>query len=204
MYAAPIERDRNVIGALIGRRDGNSLSIITDDTGFGDSGYGYIINKKVTVVAHPDREKVMNLFNPIEESKNDDSLTSLANLYNKVIAERKTDVSNYSFEGVDLYAGYSPIQGSDWFFVITANQQEVLASIPELQRVIIEVLCIVLIVSIVYIYLLGSSIAKPIILAVDHSKRIAALDLTQDVPKKFLKKKDEIGDLANALQIIIR
>lgn len=202
MYATPIENDGKVVGALIGRRDGNALSIIADDTGFGDSGYGYMINKNGTIIAHPDREKVLNQFNPIEESKSNNSLASLASLFEKVIKE-KSGVSNYSFDGNDLYAGYSPIEGSDWIFIITANQQEVLASIPELQSVIYKVLLIVLAVSIVFVYIIGSSITNPIILAVQHSKKIASLDLTQDVPKKFLKRKDEIGDLASALQIII-
>lgn len=202
MYAAPIESNGKVVGALIGRRDGNALSLIADDTGFGNSGYGYIINKNGTVVAHPDRAKVLNQFNPIEESKTNTSLTSLANLFNKVLVE-KSGVSNYSFEGNDLYAGYSPIEGSDWIFIITANEQEVLASIPELQSIIYKVLLTVLAVSIVFVYLIGSSIANPIILAVQHSKKIASLDLTQNVPEKFMKRKDEVGDLASALQTII-
>ncbi len=201
MYATPIENEGKVVGALIGRTDGNFLSLITEDTGYGESGYGYMINKSGTIVAHPDREKVFNQFNPIEESKNDDSLNSIANLFKKAIAE-KSGVSNYSFSGMDLYAGYSPIKGSDWIFILTANQQEILSSIPELQKVIFIVLLIVLTVSVVFVYVIGSSITNSIIMAVQHAKKIASLDLTQDVPEKFLKRKDEVGDLANAFQII--
>lgn len=201
MYAIPIENEGKVVGALIGRRDGNSLSLITEDTGFGESGYGYMINKSGTVIAHPDREKVLNQFNPIEESANDSSLTSLAFLFKKILAE-KSGISNYSFEGKDLYAGYAPIEGTDWSFIITADQAEVLSSIPELQRVILLVLLAVLLLSVVIVFIIGNSIANPVILAVQHSKKIASLDLTQDVPAKFLKRRDEIGDLGNALQII--
>lgn len=202
MYAAPIEKGGKIVGALVGRRDGNALSLIADDTGFGDSGYGYMINSSGTIIAHPDREKVMSQFNPIESSKNDESLTSLANLFKKVV-EEKSGVSEYSYNGNDLYAGYAPIEGSEWIFIITANQGEVLSAIPELQNVIIKVLIAVLAISIIFVYVIGSSITNPIILAVNHSKKIAALDLTQDVPGKFLKRKDEIGDLAQSLQIII-
>lgn len=202
MYATPIEKDGKVVGALVGRRDGNALSTITDDTGFGENGYGYIINNGGTVVAHPDREKVLNQFNPIEGKKSDESLTSLANLFEKVVKE-KTGISNYNFDGNDLYAGYAPIDGSEWVFIITANQEEVLSSIPEMQRFIIIIMSIVLAVTVVFVFILGSSITNPIILSVNHSKKIANLDLTEDVPNKFLKRKDEIGDLAQALQIII-
>ncbi|NYB72873.1 methyl-accepting chemotaxis protein [Sedimentibacter hydroxybenzoicus DSM 7310] len=202
MYATPIERSGRVVGALIARRDGNTLSVITDDTGYGDKGYGYMINSKGVIVAHPDREKVMNQFNPVEESLNDSSLTSLADLFKKVAAE-KTGISDYSFESKDLYAGYYPIEGSDWFFIITAEKDEVLSSIPELERIIYRILIIVLALSIVLVYIIGRSIANPIVLSVQHSKKIASLDLKQDVPKKFMKRKDEVGDLANALQVII-
>lgn len=202
MYAAPIVKDGSVVGALIGRRDGNALSIISDDTGYGNSGYGYIINKEGTIIAHPDREKVLNKFNPIIEQENDKSLLSLADLFKKVLNE-KDGVSSYSYNNKDLYAGYAPIEKSEWIFVITADESEVLASIPEMQAIIYKVLAIVAAISVVVVYIFGSNIINPVILAVSHSKKIASLDLTQDVPSKFLKKKDEIGDLAKALQTIM-
>lgn len=201
MYGTPIEKDGKVVGALLGRRDGNALSEIADDTGYGNKGYGYIIDSNGTVIGHPDREKVLNQFNPIEEAKNDESLASVATLFEKVFADKK-GVSSYSYQGNDLYAGYAPIEGTNWTFIITANQNEVLAAIPELQKNIMIVMAIILLVSIALIYLVGSSIAKPIILSVKYSEKIANLDITQDIPKNFLKKKDEIGDLSKALQNI--
>lgn len=202
MYASPIKRDGKVVGALVGRVDGSALSAITEDAGFGNSGYGYIIDNSGTVVAHPDEGKVMKQFNPIKELEKDESLKSSAELFEKILAE-KTGVSEYSYEGSDLYAGYAPIEGSQWIFVITADKNEVLSSIPELRDSIIGVLAIVLAVSVVIVYIIGSSITKPIIVAVRHFKKIAELDLTEGLPGRFLKKKDEVGDLARALQIIM-
>jgi len=202
MYAAPIEKDGKVLGVLIGRRDGNALSLIVDDTGFGDSGYGYMVNLSGTVVAHPNRDMVMEQFNPIQAAESDDSMSSTARLIEKALQE-KHGVSNYVFNGNSLYAGYSPIEGSEWMFIITANENEVLASIPKLEKAIINVLYIVLAASVVLVYILGSSITNPIIKSIQHSKKIAELNLTEDLPKKYRKRKDEIGDLANALQVII-
>lgn len=199
MYATPIEVDGKVVGALLGRRDGNALSVITDDTGYGTEGYGYIINSEGTVIAHPDREKVANEFNPVKEEKNDQSLASLATLFKKVLAEKK-GISSYSFDGKDLYAGYAPIEGTNWIFIITANQDEVLGAIPQLQKAILIFALIILLVSITIAFFIGSSIAKPIIAAAKHSEKIANLDITQDVPEDELKKKDETGALANAFQ----
>lgn len=201
MYAAPIKQDGKVVGALIGRRDGNALSEITDDTGFGESGYAYIINSKGVVVAHKDREKVLKQFNPIEEAKKDDSLKSVATLFEKILKE-KTGVSSYSFQGSDLYAAYSPIKGSNWTLVITANEKEVLSEVASLGNIIVIIMTIILLASIVIAYTIGHSITKPIIEAVKHTEKIANLDISQDVPKHYLKKKDEIGSLTRSLESI--
>ena len=202
MYAAPIERDGKVVGVLIGRRSGDVLSDITQDIGYGKDGYCYIINNEGTLVAHPDREKVLNQWNPIEEVKKDESLKSVALQSEKILRER-VGVSQYSLQGKDLYNSYTPIEGSDWIVVITANKNEVLSAIPVMKKDIIIIVAITLLVSIILVYFIGNSIAKPVIEAVKHSEKIASLDITQDVPEKYLKKKDEIGKLAVAMQTIV-
>ncbi|MDF2610737.1 MAG: chemotaxis protein [Lachnospiraceae bacterium] len=202
MYATPIERDGSIVGVLIGRREGDALSQITDDVGFGENGYGYIINKNGTVVAHPDREKVINQFSPIEEAKTEKSLTSLASLFEKVLGE-KEGVRTYSFDGNDLYAGYAPIKGTEWIFIITADEKEVLAAVTSTANEILIVMVVTLLISIIITYLIGNSIARPIIRIVKQSEKISNLDITEDMPEKFIKKKDELGVLSRALQEII-
>jgi methyl-accepting chemotaxis protein len=201
MYAAPIEKDGKVVGALIGRGDGNALSEITDDTGFGESGYAYIINSKGTLVAHPDREKVLKQYSPIEEVKKDESQRSVAMQFEKMLKE-KTGISEYAFQGTDLYAGYTPIEGSEWILVIAASKNEVLSSIDSLQKAIIIITGVIIALSIVITYLIGNSIARPIIRSMQHSEKIANLDISQDVPADLLKNKDEIGALSKSLQRI--
>ncbi len=147
MMATPIYKANKIVGALIGRRDGNALSMLVDDTGFGLEGYGYIINSKGIITAHPDRDKVLKQFSPIEEAKNDSSLLSLSHIFEKIIKE-KYGVSTYKYDGKDLYAGYAAIEGTDWIFVITADQGEVLSAIPRLQNIMITVLVFILIISI--------------------------------------------------------
>ena len=201
MIATPIYKDNMIVGALICRKDGNSLSEIVDDTGYGKKGYGYIINNKGTIIAHPDRDKVLSQFSPIEEAKKDNSLLSISNIFKKIIKE-KNGVSTYNYNGKDLYAGYAEIKGSDWIFVITANQDEVLSAIPMLKNRIIIVVSIILLISILMSYIIGNSIVKPIIEMVRHSEKIAKLDISADIDKKYLEKKDEIGILSRALQSI--
>lgn len=202
MYATPIEKDGKVVGALLGRRNGNALSEITKDTKYGEEGYAYMINSQGIVIAHPDEEKVINQYNPIEEVKEDKSLESLATVFEKMLAE-KQGISDYSFEGEDLYTAYAPIEDTDWTFVMVANQGEVLSAVPQLQETIIMMVVLILLISIVIIALIGNGIAKPIMIAVEHGKKIADLDMTENISEKNLKRRDELGDLSKALQSII-
>lgn len=202
MYAVPIVSDGEILGALVGIRDGDAVSEITDKVGFGESGYGYMINDSGTVVAHPDRNKVLNQFNPIEESKNDESLKSLSDMFKTAIKER-TGISSHNYNSKDLYASYSPVRGTNWIFVITADKNEVLAAIPDLVNSLIKILIVTLAASIFLAAIIGNTIASPIVKVIGYSKKISDLDITEDVSKKYLKKKDETGDLAVAMQSII-
>lgn len=201
MYAVPIEKDDKVVGALIGCKDGTALSDIISDAGFGETGYAYMINSSGAVVAHPDINMVFDQWNPIEAVDNDETLKSVAAEYERFIQE-KSGVGTYSFQGSKLYDACKSIEGTDWILVITANRSEVLSSIPILRNDIIITVAVILLVSIAMVYLIGSLMAGPIIEAARHSEEIAALDITQDIPQKYLKKKDEIGRLSTAMQTI--
>lgn len=199
MYAAPIERDGKVVGALIGRRDGTALNEIIQDIKYGEEGYGYIISNEGKLVAHEDTETVMNEYNPIEMAKTDKNHKDAAELFEKIITE-KVGVTEYKLAGENLYAGYSPINGTDWILVIEANKNEMMASIPKMVRNIIITVAIFFIIGAGATYFIGSAIANPIIAAVGHSDKIVNLDLTQDVPEDFLQRKDEIGILGVGFQ----
>lgn len=203
MYAAPIRKDGKVVGALIGRRDGSTLSDISDRTGYGDNGYGYIVNNTSgTVVAHPDRERVLNGFNPIEESATNESLTSIATLFKKIL-EEGTGTSDYYSEGEKLYAGFAPIENSDWIFVITAAEDDVLSEIPRVQNMVVIYIVVFLLLGTAATYFLGHSITKPIINAALFSNQLADLDITIDVSKADMENDDETGDLSRAFQKLV-
>lgn len=199
MYATPIIKDDKVLGALVGRRDGNALSDITDDMGYGEKGSTFIINSSGTIIASRDRELVLSQYNPIKGVEKDPSLTSLANLYKRML-EEKEGIIEYSSGSLKEFYGFTPIPGTEWTIVFTANQGEVLASIPVLQNTCLLILAIILFISIIIAYFIGNSIASPISKAVKYVKQMANLDITQDVRKSDLKRKDEIGDLSKALQ----
>lgn len=199
MVAVPIKKSGVVVGTLIGRKDANLLSETVADIGFGESGYSYMINNKGVVIAHPDREKVINQFSPIVEAESNEALTSLADLFSNIIVSER-GISTYDYDGNALYASYQAIEGTEWFMVITANKNEVLGSIYELRTIIISVTGLILLISLILVFFIGNSFAKPIIYTVKYAKKIADLDITENVSSKYVKRRDEIGTLSISLQ----
>lgn len=101
MFATPIKRDGEVVGALIGRRDGNALTNIVQDMGYGEHGFAYVINDKGTLIAYQDRDLVLDQYNPFEELEKDESHRTTAHLFNKILSE-KTGISHYNYQGQDM------------------------------------------------------------------------------------------------------
>jgi methyl-accepting chemotaxis protein len=219
MVAVPIMNENKVVGALIGRRDGNTLSTIVSDTGYGEEAYGFIINSEGKIIAHPEKELVMNEINPIKAAGEKSALKPFAKALTKII-EKKTGFIKYNidekslYEGLNVdsksedvevesvYAGYEQIPGTDWIIVEVTNKEEIEAGIQTLQGNIMIIVAAALVIGLAAIYFMGNTITKPIKVITKQSKRIADLDVTENIPDKYLKYQDENGMLANALQSI--
>ncbi|CUH92804.1 methyl-accepting chemotaxis protein [Herbinix luporum] len=199
MQAVPIYSDGSVVGALVGLSDGLSLTETVMDIGYGEDGYGYILDGEGTIIAHPNTEYVFRQFNPIEVSKSDSSYIPLAKLIEK-IKKDKQGIEKYNFNGNSLYAGYAAIEGTDWTFVITCTEDEVLGAVKVYQRLLLIFVFIILVIGIVVTYFVGDSITKPIILLSQDITRLSDLDISKDINPNYLKQSDEIGIMATAMQ----
>jgi len=204
MYAVPIEVNGKVESVLIARRDGNELNNITDDMGFGEKGYAYMINGNGTIIAHPNRDYVMEQFNPIEDAKSDSSLTELAQNLQNVLKERR-GVDEYTFNNQDLYNGYAPVEGTDWSLIIVANKGEVLAGVNLLRYVLLLAIVIFVLIGITVAFFIGRSIAKPVVYISNELKKMSTYDFADHLGTKALvyeQRTDEIGEMMNSLKMM--
>lgn len=201
MIAAPVFSNGTLTGLVLARSDANKMSKLIQDMGYGEGGYGYIINSQGTVVAHRDKSLVVNMYNPIEAEKEDKSAASVAGFF-KTILQQKQGTYEYNFDGKKLYSAYAPIPDSNWYYIVTADESEVMERIADISKIIGLSFAAALIVSVIVTVGLGNSITKPIVKTVRQAERIANLDITIDIDAKLRKKKDEIGLLSNALQNI--
>ncbi|SHL11046.1 methyl-accepting chemotaxis sensory transducer with Cache sensor [Anaerocolumna jejuensis DSM 15929] len=203
MIAAPVYRDNVLEGLVLARSDANRLSNMISDMGYGKNGYGYIINGEGTTIAHRDKKLVSNMFNPIKQVESDKSLTSVANLFQRILKEKQGSYE-YTYKGQQLYSSYAPIPNTSWYYVVTADKNEALSRVNGLIAVIAVVFIVALSIGIVITIMVGNSIAAPITKIVRQSEKIAKLEISAstDMNEKFFKRKDEIGMLAAALQNI--
>lgn len=198
VQATPIIKNDKVVGAILGRRNGTALSEMAADTGYGEEGYGFIINSEGTIIGHNNIDLVNSQYNAIKEVESDTSVKTLAETIQRAITE-KVGTGNYSYDGVRQYVGFCDIPGTDWSFVLVASETEILAPIKNLQNAIFIIVMIVLIISVIVTYIIGYSITNPIIRTVAYANKVADLNLAQNIDKKYINRKDEIGDLAKAL-----
>ena len=201
MYAVPIVKNDRVIGALIGRRDGNALSEITDEIGFGKSGYSYVMNTKGVVVANPDRELVMTQFNPIDAAGTDAAYKSLAKAVQDTI-NKQNGITDYSLKGTNYISAYAAVPNTNWIVSNTALKSEVQSVAADLFYSLVFIVLAVIVFSIIISIILAKSITKPIIALTHIVNKQASLDFTQEDESKFekqLKRNDEIGSMTSAL-----
>lgn len=207
MVAVPIKQGDKVAGVLIGRRDGNALSDITNDMKYSDLGYSFMIDAAGTFVAHRNKEYVLNQINPITLAAEDPSYQKLGETIQYIIDNKE---GNIKYKETDennkistLYAGFAQVRGTSWIIVSTFNEDEELAQVYDLRMAMIITIIISAAVIFLAVLFIGTRLITPTIAMSKISGSISELDLTVNIPEKLLRSKDENGILARAMQAIM-
>lgn len=207
MVAVPIKEGNTVKGVLIGRSDANTLSELTNDIKYGASGLSYIISAAGMIMAHDDKNMVMEQINPIDKMAEDDTYTYWGEALKTIILQKNGFISHKLLTADNIYesrfAGFTQIPGTDWIFVSTASEDDILRSVTSIRKFMQMIIFSFLTVNVIIVYFVGKTLAKPIIDISKLTEKIAALDISVNIPQKLLVKKDETGVLAKSMQNII-
>ncbi|MCT4607510.1 MAG: methyl-accepting chemotaxis protein [Marinisporobacter sp.] len=198
--SVPIKNDL-IDGVIVGIPDGMVMRNKINSIKLKETGGAFIVNKEGTVIAHPNIKMVISQYNVIEEAKKDSGLLQLAEIVEKMI-KGESHVNRYVYEGETYYCGYHPIGDTGWSIAIRAPENELFEDVFRLRNNLIFMTIAIMIFAIIIIYLIGSKFVEPIILATKHATTMSELDFTIEVPTKFMKEKDEIGDLGRAFDTI--
>lgn len=161
-YAVPIkDKSGTVVGVLVGAREGNELSALTNDVVLGKTGTAFMINKMGTTVAHADQNEVINQTNVIENAKTDPALEKLAAIQEHMITGA-AGYGTYTYKGIVKLVAYSPVLGSDWFLAISVPQSEILSSLDALKINGVLIAALFLVASVAVIVILTGILIKRI------------------------------------------
>jgi methyl-accepting chemotaxis protein len=201
VYAVPIKYNDEIIGVLIETQDGNKLSELTNDVKVGQTGYAFMIKKDGTNIASTNKDLVIQMYNPIEEAKKDSKLQALADVETRMGAG-ETGIGEYTYNGVDKYVGYAPVKGTDWSVGVIVTKGEILSELDSLKISVTLSSVISILIGFGIIYIISNSISKGINVTSKHLEQLSQGNLCEEVSPKYLKLKDEIGEMTNSMKVM--
>ncbi|AGL02172.1 methyl-accepting chemotaxis protein [Desulfoscipio gibsoniae] len=205
-FAGPVkDRDGNIIGALTTRLIlEDTIWVIADEFGrlrkeAGNNGYAFVINDQGVIMAHPDRNMVLNknIFN--------EGVDALKAVGEKMV-NGETGFTRYVYEGEDKYIAYVPLdgwgdyKGMGWSIALTSPVNDFLGPVYALRGYGITIGIIAILLGLVMALVFAGQIAKPISLMLDNVNYVANGDLSRDIN---VRGNDEIGQLAGAFNKMV-
>ncbi len=175
----------------------DTISSIAESIKIGQSGYGWIIDGTGTVVAHPNKDYPLS-FNILDSSK--DGYQGLDDAGKKAISGEVTISKVTRPDGIKDIVLFAPIPNTpNWNFAISIPEKELLAEANVLGKNISIYIIIILLILIALIFVISTYVAKPLMAAANHLKIIEDGDFTKDVSAIHMKRNDEIGVIARAM-----
>ena len=199
MLAAPIFRDGKVVGALVERRDGNALSEITDQLGFGKWGYSYMVNLKGVIIAHRNRDYVLKQFSPVEAARDDASFAPLAGIVAKM-TEGEGGTGSYSLYGKEIATAYAPVEGFGWMLAVTAGKEELMSEVVRLKYIILMDALIALAMGTFVAFMIGRAATRPLASMLPVLAGVAEGDLGR---RLGYRSSDEFGTMSEHFDLSI-
>ena len=195
VMVAPVIVDGEFLGAIGLDIDVMSLVDKNNENLFHETGYTKIISDSKTTIAHPNTENI-----GIEASEFANSPNLLSSL--KAGTLFSDDIFSKHL-GEEAYKVFYPIQLSDsnrfWIMGAVVSEKEMMAEANRDRLISIVALILGILLIGALLYLIINSVVNLIKAASKHAETIASGNLSIETPKKFLKRQDELGVLARAM-----
>lgn len=178
--ATPIKNEiGEIIGGLGASMDPQLLFDIIRNIKVGKTGYGYIIDKEGTIIAHPNKALILANINNFRQESN-------LNLKSKEITSGNTGNTLYMLEDYKC-STYTPIPNTDWILVLSAPSKEVFNEIDVLKYEFLLLTLITIVIAIFSYFLLIEYILK--------RKTIIDLEKHVEEDKRLLRESAEIENI---------
>lgn len=198
--AAKVNNGTGYNGVILAELPNDIFSQIIKDVTIGENGYGFVVDKTGTIVAHKDNSRVESFTNYMDLAKKDPTYSKIGSLVSEML-DKKTGKGEANFEGSEKYVAYAPVNGPEgWVLAMVADKNEMMKSFREGITISIIVALVFIAVSIVFSVIFGTSVGNPIKEIAAVADKLAVGDIDVDVR---VKSKDETGQLANSFRNLI-
>lgn len=183
-YVVPIFKSDTSIGIVGMDIDFSQIETMVSETKVYDTGFAYLLNSNNNILSHKDFETGTSLEEVLPE---DFEIISNPNMDGKV-----ANVGTHNLIYKTLNNGMK--------LVLSVPAKEVLKSTNSLSIGIVLITVVCLLLSILYAAFVAGTIANPIKKLTKIIQSTADLDFVSEVDSdKLLKRKDETGEMANAI-----
>ncbi len=218
VYAVPIKIDNKIAGVLMEARDGYELSNLAKEITVGRTGTTFLVNSAGRTIAHTDIDLLNQLILPdngqvdsvSSASVEEGSAQAAAGFKNyDQLRQRMTKGENgfgeYEYNGVDMYLGFSHMEGLNWSIALQAYKSEMLSSLTSLREAFIIISVIFVLAGILAVYFFSINLTRQLVNLKKYAAFLEKYDLSRDIPARLLKQKDEVGELAGTfLKFVVK
>ena len=190
----------SVVGVVYMTLDGKALSDMANTITIAKTGYAYIIDKDTRFLAHKDESLVNSSTSVKKMGESDKLLEPLAQLAESA-TKGETCFGEYYYKGVDKFAVFSPIEGSEgWFICLNLEKSEFMQTSYTALMICIGISLASLILASIIIIAFANAIVKPIREVEKAAKELSEGNFDYEI--KY-SSGDEIGNLAESMRIMI-
>lgn len=185
--SAPIkDKSGKVIGVLASDISLKAIWEIAERTTIGSTGYIYVVDQSGTLIAHQNKERVLNKDN-VKANAAVQAVLNGSTGHMEVVSTKK----------VESLTSYAPVKDYGWGVLTHLPAKELNSYFYYSYWVILFMIIVAVILAAAIGYYVANRITKPLQIMVDFCKELADGDF-RDKPRKVLRK-DEIGQVGDAL-----
>lgn len=194
---APIKDNGKQLGVIGMAIELNALSEKIIDNNAADQDLKtLIVSSSGLVISSTDPELVLDLNFMEDEGE-------LQNFFNKISSE-KTGIGHFTLGGVEYISAYSYSERYDMYILSYMPVAAYTKTIVTLEIILFAVILFSILIASFVIYIMIRKIVKPILATAKQAEQLADWNLAMTIPEEHLKRKDELGKLANSFATMIK
>lgn len=166
---------------------------IVDDVQVGQTGYIDVVDSKGTIIAHPDKERVL-------QKESFDTYDYVA----KAIDGQHGWVRAVSTRGEQSLIVYSSIIRNKWGVIVQEPMNEVMASVIHSAVVTGVITLLAVLIALISAYYVARSIVRPLEKLVSAADKVANGDLAHSIEMQGVAEINKLGEAFNAMITALR